>query len=106
MEELNKFLTEEMGDCYHEFKDCMINEGGDGFICDTCGESIKGTSIPLIKAQTRNDFLTWEGFGLLWEWASTEQWCCRFLDSLEGPLSHYIEPENFAKAVAHYLQKK
>ena len=105
MEELNKFLTEEMGDCYHEFNSLTNNEGGTGFICDTCEESFEG-DVGEIKLQTRNDFLTWEGFGLLWEWASTEQWCCRFLDSLEGPLSHYIEPENFAKAVAHYLQKK
>jgi hypothetical protein len=52
------------------------------------------------------DFLTWEGFGKLWEWAEGELWWCRFLDRLEGPLSHYINPEKFAKAVADYLQKK
>ena len=114
MEELNKFLTEWMGDCYHEFKNCMANQGGDGFICDICEESFKGTSVALIEIQTRNDFLTWEGFGLLWGWANEQDWWDDFWidngkcdDKFEMFINEtLIDPEEFAKAVVQYLEKK
>lgn len=93
MEEINKFLTKAMGDCWHD--------GNASHPCTRCG-----LTMSMSTGYHNITFLTWEGFGKLWTWASSELWWCRFLDSLDGPLSHYINPEKFAKAVVHYLQKK
>lgn len=53
------------------------------------------------------DFLTWEGFGKLWEWASEQEWWGVFIGLKDKHVKQeYVNPEKFAKAVAGYLQKK
>jgi hypothetical protein len=96
MEELNKFLTKVMGECWHTHP--LVIEGIWGIKCDKCGI--------IVTPNLNNDFLTWEGFGKLWTWSNNELWWCRFLDSLDGPLSYYVNPENFTKAVVQYLAEK
>jgi hypothetical protein len=100
MEEINKFLTKAMGNCYHDWEMTSDTPPFRTYDCKSCGIG------PSVNPSDNTDFLTWEGFGKLWEWAEGELWWCRFLDRLEGPLSYYINPEKFAKAVADYLQKK
>jgi len=63
------------------------------------------------------DFLTWEGFGKLWEWAKEQEWwhpqfehwlICDWVNSKQYGMvkSEMVDPENFAKAVAEYLQNR
>lgn len=59
------------------------------------------------------DFLTWKGFGKLWEWATGQRWWYMFENSVLHDTKHcpnfrrhLISPHNFAKAVADFLQKK
>lgn len=112
MEEINKVLTKSMGDCYHEFEKLTDSEGDRGFICDICEESFNG-DVGEIKVRTRNDFLTWEGFGLLFEWAKEQYWFCEFLycngmtpEMDMGDLLQLVDPENFAKAVIDFQDRE
>ena len=62
-------------------------------------------------------FETWEGFGKLWEWAKRQEWwhsqfepwlLCDWKNSKQYGMvkSDMVNPENFAKAVADFLQKQ
>ena len=87
MKEVNKFLTEATGECCPKFFETY---GYHKYV----------------------DFSTWEGFGKLWEWASDQGWWDTFLtdngrynDNFEMFINeNFVNPEQFAKAVAHYLQ--
>lgn len=86
--EVNKFLTEAIGECCPKFY-------------ETYGY------------HKEIDFLTWEGFGKLWEWATGQRWWYMFENSVLHDTKHcphfrrhLISPHNFAKAVADFLQKK
>jgi hypothetical protein len=65
---INKYLTEAMGECYHEV---LVPS----YRC-TCGEDV-------LKAACFNlpnsDFFTWAGFGKLWEFAQEQEWVYRAL---------------------------
>lgn len=63
------------------------------------------------------NFLTWEGFGKLWAWARKQEWwhsqfepwlLCDWQNRKQYGMvkSVMVDPENFAKAVAHFLKKK
>jgi hypothetical protein len=84
--ELRYFLTEAVGECCPKF----FKEYG---------------------YHKQIDFLTWEGFGKLWEWTASQDWYDDFHDDYitrQGGYSAFnlINPEILAKAVADYLQKK
>lgn len=95
--EMNKFLTEAVGECCPKFYDTY---GYHNCI----------------------DFLTWEGFGKLWTWAKGQEWWDGFIKAqIFGKRVEYgghdkgkwnifptadVDPERFAKAVADFLQKK
>ena len=92
MKELNKFLTEATGECCPKF---YKTYGYHRYI----------------------DFLTWEGFGKLWEWANRQVWFGEFhywytgkhtldLEELSAFTGQLINPERFAKAVVKFLQEK
>lgn len=56
------------------------------------------------------NYLTWEGFGKLWEWAIVQKWWPEF-EAHQGLPKHWVpkklvKPEFFAKAVADFLQEK
>lgn len=114
MEGLHKFLTEAMGICWHEFK---IKEQSATFgtqfepNCFKCGESPAGVYNFTLD--------NWEGFGKLWTWATSQNWWNEFMFYQNtysddhatcwissNQIKGFVDPENFAKAVAHYLQKK
>jgi hypothetical protein len=103
MEELNKFLTEAMGECWHDWPDRSTP-------CDKCGQRSSMSNVGM-----HDNFLTWEGFGKLWTWAIKQEWFDEFsrghfhsgLSVSDQTIRRYlINPEWFAKAVADFLQKK
>lgn len=104
MEEINKFLTEAMGDCYHDWEMTSDTPPFRTYDCKNCGIG------PSINPSDNTDFLTWKGFGKLWEWAIRQEWWEKFTwfhQSMKDEiLTELINPEKFAKAVADFLQEK
>jgi len=92
----DQFLTEKMGECWHEFPSGLIS----GQYCIHCGKKLRNL-----------DFSTWEGFGKLWTWAKEQEWWEKFLKkityfNLRNEWVDYISPDCFADAVAEYLKYK
>lgn len=115
--ERNKFLTEAMGECWHEWYVSreFLDEFGHG-TTQNCSKCWKRKSI-----RTENvKFSTWEGFGKLWEWSQKQEWWKEFCFSPKGDGYHcyqvpkgldkfaigcaYIHPDRFADAVYHFLK--
>ena len=97
--ERDKFLTESMDKCWHEWpKQGVVNAVG-GCLCSKCNR----------WENENNDFSTWNGFGKLWEWAIKEDWWFVFLESTgrfmqrEFIRIEFIDPEIFADAVYEFL---
>lgn len=99
--ERDKFLTEAMNLCWHEFYHGRCN----------CG-------IYLTSNWNNTDFSTWEGFGVLKEWAETQKWWGNFVVLHSSKLSHtanfisdrdislkVINPDRFADAVCAFLKE-
>ena len=100
MNERDKFLTEAMGECWHEweghvsdYKRCMK--------CHKDGGYPEGFRVRLIN----NNFSIWEGFGKLWEWAQKQEWWEGYLaDAIPKYIAVcYVNPDRFADAVYEYL---
>lgn len=113
--ERDKFLTEQMGECWHEWEQ-VYNEGGSK--CKTCG---KYWPLPPDE-ETRKviqgcNFSTREGFGKMWEWAKGHEWWATFTGPLYGPkvnnsalpifndVDYAINPDRFADAVYEFLKR-
>jgi hypothetical protein len=106
MEEVNKYLTEAMGECWHEYMPnysgvkCMV-------INYTCKKCV--LSHQYFPEEKTNDFSTWQGFGKLWEWAIEQKWWYEFLilkynNKLE--LYELNNPETFAKVIYEFLKDR
>ena len=73
--ERDTFLTEAMGNCYHENVFGMHYTEYSGKYpdhvakCTKCGEFSKHNT----------NFSTWQGFGILWEWVQEQSWREHFL---------------------------
>ena len=57
------------------------------------------------------DFSTWEGFGLLWEWARKQEWWKRefsikFTENERWVDDMHINPEKFAMAIYNFLKNR
>lgn len=93
--ERDKFLTEAMGECWHQW---CTKSSFSGF-CDKCQTQIVD--------KTQNDFSTWEGFGKLWEWAQKQDGWRDFIayEFGWGDFS-IIDPDKFANAVYKFLKNK
>lgn len=100
--QINKYLSDKIGNCNHIF---TIRED-DGklisIVCEDCKE----------PRQPRNDgdFYTWEGFGILWEWAKEQKWWLDFISTCNISYIYpeicdvsYIDPEVFANKVYTFL---
>lgn len=111
MEEMDKFLTEAMGKCWHEVKQWseVKDHRATSAIC-SCGKFLQGNGeLKLHIIKNNIPFLTWKGFGALWEWAIGQEWWDKFLDWYDTQsYSHFtlINPERFAKAIYNYLNEK
>ena len=121
-EEINKYLTEAMDECWHEYDITSPErtENWDGFAtnysghwndCTKCGEN----HIEIVRD---NNFFTWDGFGKLWEWSITQAWWYQFLGTWHCPDlypenstikeryvgAYLINPEQLAAAVYEFLR--
>ncbi|MFH1897053.1 MAG: hypothetical protein ABH886_02255 [Candidatus Desantisbacteria bacterium] len=96
-EERDKFLTEQRGECWHEWSDPYSN------VCDKCNN--------ITMDRENDDFSTWEGFGVLWEWAKKQEWWGdefqKCSSDMENPITYIYEdlinPDRFADAVYKFL---
>lgn len=110
--ERDKFLTEQLGECWHEaghrrrISNNMVQRD-----C-ACGVSSMWEIISVEPAKyrfLRRDFSTWENFGKLWEWSQQQEWWREFsFDVLRAPyiFLELINPDNFANAVCEFLKSK
>lgn len=107
MSVIDKYLTAAMGEC-------QFRVGGDGFshICSDCGLDV--------LSHFNYSFSTWQGFGLLWEWAQEQEWWSDelfFRHTGEGHITdsgccvmaiaripYIVEPGRFANAVYEFLK--
>jgi len=101
--ERDKFLTEIIGDCWHEFPKrtyplvTIIEPQSE--ICLNCQKSIYITH--------NINFNKWEGFGKLWEWAIEQDWWPKLWRSYLSKSTYksdIINPNNFADFIYNYLK--
>ncbi len=136
MDEINKFLTEAMGNCWHRrlcyeealsLRDTLYNwvdfdkSPMDTWYC-SCGR-IAMSNMHMIDDHVTHyqiDLATWDGFGKLWEWSNKQDWWKQFNGSIyfaketvfdeidvdEVIYWDYINPENFSKALFIFLKEK
>ncbi len=113
----DKFLTEAMGECWHEVE---VRVGlKNKLMCYKCGEHYAVTK----EAFGNPDFSTWTGFGKLWEWFHQQPKSFKYLFILTfdtdigtsvGKIflsghyfqSDFINPDNFANALYQFLQQE
>ena len=108
----DQFLTEAMGECWHEPGEQIIT-------CGKCGEILRGLAVgrpgggSKIAIERKYNFDDWTGFGALWEWAQEQD----RLVGLEIGLIHQdssyvfipqklIHPSRFADVVYQFLRVK
>ena len=86
-EELNKRMHEIMGLCWHECQ-CMSYE--DNHFCRHCKREYYDYESPLnvYVVQPKYNFLTWEGFGIAWEWLQKHERWSEFLDYCMAQVYH------------------
>lgn len=100
-EEMDRFLTEAMGECWHEYemdKPVLTCKGG-GFVCRKCGELIVGNS----------DFSSREDFSRLWSWVVSHENSAALRASLrvettDGPPDDRESRTALAEALYRVLQ--
>jgi hypothetical protein len=110
--ERDKFLTEAMGECWHEWE----GHHSDYKCCMHCGKD--GGYPEGYRIRLRNsDFSTWEGFGKLWEWSQKQEWWFRFW-YYSSAFDHsgvevafprdacIIKPDRFASIIYRFLKEK
>lgn len=101
--ERDKFLTEAMGECWHE----GANNYGE-IVCQRCHR--------LVMEEDRLDFSNWAGFGKLWEWAQKQEWFREFYyeffaypPNADCTVSRWvasrIEPNCFANELYGFLKR-
>lgn len=116
-EEVNKYLTEKMGLCWHEITRYEKEIGYFTSICN-CGRKIRDSRGNKRECFANINLFSPEGFFFLWNWAIKQDWWREFeivniyndeicwecgLGSLNLNL---INPEAFAKAIYNYYLKE
>lgn len=101
--ERDKFLTEAMGECWHEVLRPMDTIPH----CKKCGIRL------FLDTQDNSDFSTWPGFGKLWEWAMQQEWFPEWIGWAKGPgyAIAYLDidllhPDRFADALYNFLKEQ
>jgi len=105
-EEINKFLTEAMGECWHDFvRTCYCCPP----CCSKCGADETNATVYNFDSDD------WEGFGKLWEWAQKQEWWKTFIYEYytqpaknvgsELHMTQFIHPDRFADALYDFLQE-
>ena len=106
--ERDKFLTEAMGECWHDWRDVDQNLNEVGYpshleMCFRCKKT--WGSYAGIPPSGRIDFSTWEGFGKLWTWAINQVWLNQFFGQFVS-WEYLIHPDRFANAVHEFLRAR
>ena len=104
MRERNKFLTEAMGECWHDVRIGTLH----GVLVNTCRNCGKRRKSDL----SNPDFSTWEGFGKLWEWAQKNipfgTFCELHSNGVDPDNMHimagFVNSDRFANAVYEFMK--
>jgi hypothetical protein len=81
MENRDKFITEMLGGCWHDF---TYASNKIGYVCKWCEQ--KKTKVK------RNNFSTPEGFFKLWNFCKEQEWWGSFIQSLGFSVGyHWVE---------------
>lgn len=114
-EEVCKYLTEAMGNCWHTWsgdrKPFSVKVSGttrrlDHHKCTKCGVSIFYSGMS--AHATNSTFTTWSDFGRLFTWAKEQRWWIDFiLDQKPGVISfcELLTPEELPNRVYKFLRK-
>lgn len=112
--ERDKFLTEAIGECWHDWKvveTYFFEEFGRDvsvFECSKCGDFISGGDF---ETPYQINFSTWGSFGKLWEWVQKKEWWSDFIVEMMGchydpvNLIMHIHPDRFADALYEFLRE-
>ena len=111
--ERDKFLTEAMGECWHDVMDATL-DGYPVLQCSKCKVYVGDMSE--VEYINRTNFSSWEGFGKLWEWSQKQEWWGYFVHkqyckkgkqlTVDELLQNLINPDRFADAIYAYLKEK
>jgi len=73
-EEINQIIAKFLGECYHDPEATKIGEGWEWF-CPKCGDFVGWSAVKdgFDKADVVPNYLTWEGFGRVWEKAKEDE---------------------------------
>lgn len=105
MSKRDKYLTEQMGECYHVYEKTRSPRVtiDDKDLCLICNNRIS-------LNYSNPDFSTWNGFGKLFEWSTAQTWWIDFILSRREPgvfsFSANIEPTKFANSIYEYLKEQ
>ncbi len=111
--DVNVYLTDILGECYHNWKYSHGDAPFRRYKCDICNMG------PLVNPGDNINLFTWIGFGILWEWAIKQKWWKEFNGSIYFAAAtkvddvdvdsviywEYINPEKFAIAIYEFLLK-
>ena len=119
MSERDKFLTEAMGECWHDWIQ-KTRLGSGRCICQVEGHYMAYENF-VFHAEMNLDFSTPEGFFKLWNWAKEQEWWTIFRKSqihrkivkhdrgekdIWGLIpAELINPDTFANAIYNYLKE-
>jgi hypothetical protein len=102
--ERDRYLTEQMGKCWHEWDKHEI-----------CVKCYLPMNIRDLSYRENEDFSTWPSFGILWEWATKEEWWYDFyLRELNNAyrknpkfmFDFLINPDHFSNSVYEFLKDR
>lgn len=112
-----KFLTEAMGECWHEpNRPCavgsmLITGGTIKQHCTVCGKMMSNSFQLYLENRT---FTTWTDFGAVWEWAQKQEWFDELFCSVcmnpkcycevHVPAAH-VDPLRFPQLVVEFLKE-
>ena len=89
-----KILTNQLGECWHEWGYVRGSVKQEIFQCVKCGETCKGIVNCHQKQRT---FDNWTDFGVLWEWAKKQEWWKDFLHAAnECAMTNDIKEQGIA----------
>lgn len=106
-EEINKYLTEAMGECWHEWQAISKPVHGYRYCCTKCEKMVDK------KLQNLTNGNLWIAFGITWGWATKQEWWGKFtstftIDGIQTPWipKGIINPTNFTKAIYEFLKER
>lgn len=110
-DQVNKELTELLGECWHEATIKQSPKRVQGFVENN--PVCKHCNISYAEFEQRNDYYTDTGFFKLWNYAIEQEWWSKFVGEMifkevfiSENLAKAINPENFANTIYEYLKER